>query len=73
MKDLKEICEGNPIMAERRFQLVKDLCSAAVIKDGFGKIRGSHLNSVITLADTILEKLYYGDDLLTAEKLNRIA
>lgn len=68
MKKLKEIYEENPMMAERRFQLVKDLCSATIIKDGFSKIRGTHLNSVIAIADTILEQLYSGDDLLTAEK-----
>ena len=68
MKELKEIYHENPVWEERRFQLVKDLCSAAVIKDGVTKVRGSHVNTIISTANAILEKLYPGEDLLKAEK-----
>lgn len=72
MKKLKEMYYENPVWEERRFQLVKDLCSATVIKDGLTKVRGSHVNAIISTADAILEKLYPGNDLLAAEKLAKI-
>lgn len=72
MKKLKEMYYENPVWEERRFQLAKDLCSAAVIKDGLTKVRGSHVNAIISTADAILEKLYPDNDLLAVEKLAKI-
>lgn len=72
MKELKEIYHESSQWEERRFQLVKELCSAAVIKDGFTKIRGSHVQSIISVADAIIEKLYIGDELLKSEKIAKI-
>lgn len=67
MKEFKEICLEKPEWAERRFQMVKDLCAATVIKDGLTEIRGAHADAIISIAETILSKLYHGEDLLPVE------
>ena len=72
MKELKEIYHEKPVWEERRFQLVKDLCSAISAKDGLGNIRGAYTKIIISAADEVLEHLYQETDLLTFRMLDKI-
>lgn len=72
MTELKGIYLEDVTWRDYQFQMVKELCSSTVAKDGLTKIQGEYLKVIIDTADMILEKLYPGDDLLTAKKANKI-